>query len=376
MPATNSAGPSQWYGAASQWLTLHWWEIVVAISAGIVIYLVLATLRRLASRLHNRPGRSITAVDIVGRVLARTSHLFMIMVAARLVVGYANPPSTVYGTVAFLFTVAAALQAAIWVREIVISIIEARANEDENSDSLRNAMGVIRVLVSVAVFAVALLVVLDNLGVNVTALVAGLGVGGIAIGLAAQGIFSDLFAALSILFDKPFKQGDTIAYDTTVATVQKIGLKSTRLQSVDGERKIIANTNLLDKEITSYARLDRRRVTFAIGVIYQTSPDVAEAIPERLKALITDHGAEFIRCGFVGFGASSLDYELVFDVFDDDWDRIFVLRHRVGIAILRLFNEEGIEFAYPTQTTFTSAPDGTMIMPYPENWVAPENRQD
>ncbi len=119
--------------------------------------------------------------------------------------------------------------------------------------SLGNAMAIIRVLISVALFAIAGILILDNLGVNVTALVAGLGIGGIAIGLAAQGIFSDLFAALAILFDKPFKKGDTIRYDNSTGTVERIGLKTTRLRSLTGEQLIMANTKLLEREIHNLA---------------------------------------------------------------------------------------------------------------------------
>src|SRR3546814_1700872 len=122
-------------------------------------------------------------------------------------------------------------------------------------------MGISRVIVTFEMFAIGAMVVLDNLGVNVAGLVAGLGIGGIAIGLAAQGIFSDLFAALSIIFDKPFLKGETINYDQTTATVERIGLKSTRLRAITGEKKIISNTNLLGKEITSYVDLKDRKST-------------------------------------------------------------------------------------------------------------------
>ena len=129
---------------------------------------------------------------------------------------------------------------------------------EAGSGTLANAMAIIRVLVSVALFAIAIILILDNLGVNVTALVAGLGIGGIAIGLAAQGIFSDLFAALSILFDKPFKKGDTIRYDQSTGTVERIGLKTTRLRSLTGEQLIMANTKLLEREIHNLAAAPRR----------------------------------------------------------------------------------------------------------------------
>ncbi|MGV3769892.1 MAG: mechanosensitive ion channel family protein, partial [Sphingobium phenoxybenzoativorans] len=203
-------------------------------------------------------------------------------------------------------------------------------------------------------------------GVNVSGLVAGLGIGGIAIGLAAQGIFSDLFAALSIIFDKPFRRGEIITYDTTTARVEKIGLKSTRLRAMTGEKKVISNANLLQKEITSLQKLTRRRVKFMLGVIYQTPQETAEAIPAMLKDVVEAQGMTFVQAGLVTFGASSLDYELDFDVPDPDKNDFFMTRHKVGLAVLKRFNEEGIEFAYPTQMSFTAAPDGRAIMPYPE----------
>jgi small-conductance mechanosensitive channel len=220
------------------------------------------------------------------------------------------------------------------------------------------------VLVSVALFAIAAIVVLDNLGVNVTGLVAGLGIGGIAIGLAAQGIFSDLFAALSIIFDKPFRRGEIIQFDQTTARVERIGLKSTRLRAMSGERKVVSNANLLQKEITSLQTLTQRRVTYAIGIIYQTPEDKAEAIPAMLKEIVEAEGLIFVNAGIIAFGASSLDYQLNFDVPDPDHHDYFLMRHRIGLAIWKRFNAEAIEFAYPTQTSFTAAPDGRAVMPY------------
>lgn len=355
----------QTWDLITAWVSLHAVQILIAAGAGILIYMLLAALVQFGKRLRDKRGDPIGFANVAGRAFARTTHFFMVMVAARLVAGYANPPQMLLKTVIFLFTIAAVFQAAIWAREIILGLIERKTSADDgHGDTLANAMGLIRVLVTVALFAIAAVVVLDNLGVNVTGLVAGLGIGGIAIGLAAQGIFSDLFAALSIIFDKPFRRGETITYDTTTATVEKIGLKSTRLRAVTGEKKVMSNANLLQKEITSYFTLDHRRIKFAIGVIYQTSPDVAEQIPDILKAIIEDLGGNFVRSGFIGFGASSLDFEVEFDVYLPNWDDIYVVRHKIGLAILRRFNEKGIEFAYPTQTTFTSAPDGRMIMPY------------
>jgi small-conductance mechanosensitive channel len=355
------------------WFSLHYPQILIAIGAGAIIYSLLTVLRGVGGRLKGHPGDTLGLANVVGRAFARTTHFFMVMVAARLVVSYARPPEMVLKTIAFLFTIAAVFQCAIWAREIILGLVERRTSADEGQ-SLANAMGLIRVLVTFALFAIALIVVLDNLGVNVTGLVAGLGIGGIAIGLAAQGIFSDLFAALSIIFDKPFRLGEVITYDQTTARVERIGLKSTHLRAMSGEKKVISNANLLQKEITSLQTLAQRRVSFAIGIIYQTPEDKAEAIPAMLKEIVEAEGHVFVNAGLVSFGASSLDYQLNFDVPDPDTHDYFGSRHRVGLAIWKRFNAEGIEFAYPTQTSFTAAPDGRAIMPYPE--VQPVVRVD
>ncbi|EQB01753.1 mechanosensitive ion channel family protein [Sphingobium baderi] len=358
----------------TDWVSDHAVQIMAAAGAAIVIYLLLTALRSFGTRIKGKPGDHLGLSNVLGRTFARTTQFFMVMVSARLVAGYADPPAALYKTIAFLFTIAAVFQAAVWLREIILGLIERKASEDGNADTLSNAMALIRVLVTVALFAIATVVVLDNLGVNVTGLVAGLGIGGIAIGLAAQGIFSDLFAALSIIFDKPFRRGEIITYDQTTARVERIGLKSTRLRATTGERKVISNTNLLQKEITSLQTLAQRRVQFLIGLIYQTPEEKADAVPAMLREIVEKEGHVFVNAGLVSFGASSLDFELNFDVPDPDRHDYFMSRHNVGLAIWKRFNAEGIEFAYPTQTSFTAAPDGKAIMPYPD--VQPVIRVD
>jgi small-conductance mechanosensitive channel len=211
-------------------------------------------------------------------------------------------------------------------------------------------------LVSFAVFAIALIVVLDNLGVNVTGLVAGLGVSGIAIGLAAQGIFADLFAALAIIFDRPFRRGDAISYDSSAGTVEAIGLKSTRIRGVTGEERVVANKQLLEKEIINNSSRDYRRVVFTLGVVQWTPIDTMEALPSMLKDLIEANGMKFVRCGFTGFGANSYDFDVQFDSPSAAFQDFYDARHTLGLAIVRRLNDEGIALAYPTQTTFLNPP--------------------
>ncbi|MCH4891703.1 MULTISPECIES: mechanosensitive ion channel family protein [unclassified Sphingomonas] len=347
------------------WLESHWLQILIAVGIASLIVVALLVVRGWARRYCERDQKMLGWGKVLGRVVSRTGRFFIVMVAAKIVSGYAYAPDAVARTIDFLFTVAAVFQAAIWARELILGVIERRTeSETYTHESLASAIGIIRLLVTVALFAIALIVVLDNLGVNVTGLVAGLGVGGIAIGLAAQGIFADLFAALSIIFDKPFRRGDAVTLDTTSGSIEAIGLKSTRIRALTGEEVVIANKNLLDKQIGNNTLRTHRRQKWTLGLIYQTPADRCAAVPGLLREVVEAEGGVFVRAGFVGFGASSLDFELEFDTPGADFDSFYAARSAIGLAILRRFNDEGLDFAYPTQTTFTAAPDGTMVLPY------------
>lgn len=343
--------------------------IALAVAAGLVV--LLYAIRALVLRACKRLGPQHAFAGVFLEVVRKTRLWFLVALAVQLVQGYLHPPQDVAKTIAFLFTVAAALQAAIWARALILGMIALRAGDQEGDASgLASAMSIIKLLVSIAVFAIAGIVILDNLGANVTGLVAGLGIGGIAIGLAAQGIFSDLFAALSILFDKPFRVGDTITFQgkegPVTGTVKKIGLKSTRILSLSGELRIIGNTQLLAQEVTNFTGRQMFRHRIAVGVVYQTDPDLAAQIPGLMQDEAEKAGHTFVRGSFTGFGPSSIDYEMHFDVDSGDMGEAMLALQAVALGVLRAFNERGIEFAYPTQTTFTAAPDGTMIMPYPQ----------
>lgn len=365
-PLIQSADDVQlFWNQTVSWMASHYLSIVIATAIGAIIIIALYALRSLGKRLCRREHLGHWP-RIVGRAITRTNLFFIVMLAAQIVSGYANPPEMLASTVRFLFTIAAAVQAALWVRELIIGIVEHRAG-DEDGSTLGSAIGIIRLLVTSVCFIVATLLILDNVGVNITGLVASLGIGGIAIGLAAQGIFSDLFASLAIIFDRPFRRGDTVKWDQTTGTVESIGLKSTRVRAITGEEVVISNTNLLNKELRNLADTHRRRATLMLGVTYQTSPELCRRIPDLVKGIVTrQEKSAFLHCCMVNFGASTLDYELLFDVIDEDVEVFNRVRHEVCITILETFAREGISFAYPTQTSFTAAPDGTMILPYPE----------
>ncbi len=337
--------------------------IGLAVAAGIVAFMLI--LRGIGAMMAASDPDCTRWRGIIGRVLAKTGVLFMIAAALDIVVTYAAVPPRIGRLADIFFIIAFAFQGAIWARELILGVIGRRAGDDAGESTLANAMTIIRVLVSVALFAIAIIVILDNIGVNVTALIAGLGIGGIAIGLAAQGIFSDLFAALAILFDRPFRRGDTIRYGQSTGTVEKIGLKTTRLRSLDGQQLVMANTKLLEQEIHNYAAGHSRRTLLTFGLVYQTSPDLLERVPDLAGSVVGNRsGCTLVRCAILGFGASSIDFELIFDSATTDPDVVGADRTAIVVDLMRLFALHGLEFAYPTQTTFTAAPDGTMVMPY------------
>lgn len=378
-PAKSPSPATAWESMAASWQAIadwfddHWGDIAAAALAALVLFILLYGLRLLARRREVRPPTEAKLTDVFLRTAARTKTLPLAIVSLCFAIPYTSPPSSVRGLVGVLLTITLALQGAAWLRDILIGVVQRRASEGSN-ETLTNALPIMRLLISVALFAIAAIIILSNIGVNVSGLLAGLGIGGIAIGLAAQGIFADLFAALSIIFDRPFSNGETIRYDQTTATVERVGLKSTRLRSINGELLIISNTNLLSKEIGNFARLERRRITFRLGVIYQTVPEKLRALPALMERVVVDDGHQFIRAGFVGFGASSLDFELVFDVMSEDLEVVGKGRTQVGIDLFEAMISDGYEIAYPTQTTFTAAPDGTMILPFFEPAPAPKGK--
>ena len=352
---------------AFDWLTRNAEELTLGGLIAAVLVLIMLGMRWLGHRMLARDPRCLTWRGVVGRVLAKTKLLFMVATALATVARYADMPAKPEHLFTAFFTIVAGFQAALWLRELILGVIHRNVGDDPGGTALGNAYGVIRVLVSVVLFGLALVLILDNLGVNVTALVAGLGVGGIAIGLAAQGIFSDLFAALAILFDRPFRRGDTIQYDQTTGTVERIGLKTTRMRAVSGEQIIMANTKLLEREIHNLAAANGRRQTLTFGLTYQTSPEwLARAAMLAGEIVNATGGCTLARCVPTKLGINSIEYDLVWDDESLSADTNAQRRASILLALIGTFAREKIGFAFPTQTSFTAAPDGTLIMPYPD----------
>src|SRR5690348_8107910 len=287
--------------ALARWFEANRDGLMIGIAVAAALVALMLILREFGRSSVRRDPEGWGWRSVIGRVFARTSLIFMVLAAADVVATYGGIPHKIERLLDIGFVIAFALQGAVWGRELILGLIGRKVAVENGSGALGNAMAIIRLLVSVSLFAIAIILILDNLGVNVTALVAGLGVGGIAIGLAAQGIFADLFAALSILFDKPFKRGDTIRYDTTTGTVERIGLKTTRLRSLTGEQRVMANTKLLEREIQNLAMAKARRITLYLVVSGESSGQSVDAVMQAANEAVTaQKGCKLVRCVLSG----------------------------------------------------------------------------
>lgn len=291
--------------------------------------------------------------DVLARALEATKQWFIIIAslwgAGRFL--ERGAADVVFDTVLFFAII---LQCAIWANRAVSAYIALYTEKRRDSDpsSIAAVQGLFFV-VRVLVWSLALLLVIDNLGYDVTALVAGLGIGGIAIALALQNILGDLFASVSIILDKPFVVGDFIIVGDLLGAVERIGIKTTRVRSLSGEQLIFANADLLGSRIRNFKRMQERRIAFTFGVVYQTSPDQLENIPPRIKGIIEAiEGTRFDRAHFKSFGESSYDFEVVYYINTPDYNAYMDTQQAINLAMCRAFKEMGVEFAYPTRTIY------------------------
>lgn len=215
--------------------------------------------------------------------------------------------------------------------------------------------------VKIVIWAICLIFLLDNLGFQIKTIIASLGIGGVAIALASQAVLADLFCYFAILFDQPFHVGDFIIVGDFLGAVEHIGIKTTRIRSLGGEQLVFSNTDLTNSRLRNYKRMERRRVLFKLGVIYQTPQDALQDIPAIIKDVITNTpDTEFDRAHFYAYGDFSLVFEVVYYVLAADYNKYMDIQQDINLGIRKRFIERGIEFAYPTQTLFVTA-EGKMV---------------
>lgn len=245
----------------------------------------------------------------------------------------------------------------------------ARRPDDQN---LQHSLNALTPAIKIIIWAIGLVFLLDNFGLDISAIVAGLGIGGVAIALASQGVLQDLFSYFSILFDRPFEIGDFIVVGDCVGTVEYVGIKTTRMRSLDGEQLVVANTDLTASRIRNYKRMMTRRIVFQIGVTYETGLEQLKAIPTLIKDVIDQtENAIFDRAHFSSYGDFSLNFEVVYIVSTGDYAVYMDAQQAINLGIKRAFDARGIEFAYPTQVTYLSgANSGNGVLPSPDGMSA------
>lgn len=331
-------------------------NIALSLAAAVASYaLMLLGLRLVTGRLRKLTQRTATPMDdVVVQVLSSTNRWLLLVAALLVGVGVLDPGPWWSDRAGQLWFVALALQLGLWTTQAIGVGVRGYEVRNGRSAIQLSASGTLLLwFLRTVLWAVILLAVLSNIGVNITAFVASLGVGGIAVALAVQNILGDLFASLSIAVDKPFEVGDFISSDSGTGTVEYVGLKTTRIRALSGEQIVVGNTELLKQPVKNYRRMQERRIAFNFGVTYDTPPELAEAIPGIVQRLVEgDRQLRFDRAHFQAFGESSLDYEVVYYVLDPGYGVYMDAQQRLNFGLLREFAARGIEFAFPTRMLY------------------------
>jgi small-conductance mechanosensitive channel len=335
---------------------LRSWLIAAAVT--LFVFGALRLVRSLVVRqLGALAERTTTDIDrVLVDALGRTRVFFLAFLslyAGMQVLAVAPAPARALQIVGVIVVV---LQIGFWGNALILSVTARQTARLVAADTTgATTVGVLGFLLRLALWSVLLLVALSNLGIDITAFVAGLGIGGIAVALAVQNVLGDLFASLSIVLDKPFELGDFIIVGELLGTVEHIGLKTTRVRSLSGEQLVFSNSDLLNSRIRNFKRMYHRRVVFRFGVTYQTPPDKVAAIGALVREIVeAQERTRFDRAHFFEYGDFALSFEVVYHVLDPDYNIYMDIQQAINLAILRRFADDGIEFAYPTRTLHLS----------------------
>ena len=351
--AANAADPYAFLG-----IPLLAWSMAIGFSilSFALLVIVRGILRSRAEAFAKARPNPVT--QGLAHLVASTNILVLLVVA--FAIGAIQLPLPAKGehAVRIAVIIALSIQSILWGMVLIDiglkRLIASKTTADGKPDpTLLSAMIPLKFICTLVLVAIIALIALDNAGIDVTAMVAGLGIGGIAIALAVQSILGDLFSAVSIVIDKPFVVGDFIVVGDKMGTVETIGLKTTRLRALSGEQLVFANSDLLSSRIQNFKRMVERRVVITIGVTYQTTPSQLRSIPPIVRqAVERQRPTRFDRCHLVKLADSSLAFELVYFVLDADFNKHADIQQEVLLEIIERFNEAAIDFAYPTQTVF------------------------
>jgi small-conductance mechanosensitive channel len=341
------------YGLDGVWVN---WAIALAIVllGGLALATFKAVLYRRLARLA--PLTENRFDDVLLDLVGRTTKLFMLALPALGALAVTVLPPGVERIGRGVALVICLVQAGIWGSRALRGLVDQHFSGavGQPIDPTRQMVAkMLGLAARVILWTVLILVALDNFGVNITALIAGLGVGGVAVALATQNILGDLFASVSIMLDEPFVPGDFIVVGDFMGTVEHIGVKTTRVRSLGGEQIVFSNNDLLQSRLRNFKRMTERRVLFRLGVVYQTPPEKLEALPEVLRAVVeAQEGTRFDRAHFAAYGDFALTFEVVYYLLAPEYNRHMDVQQTIFLEICRRFAALGVEFAYPTQTLF------------------------
>ncbi|MGD8279306.1 MAG: mechanosensitive ion channel family protein [Gemmatimonadota bacterium] len=339
------------------WATAIGLLLIITFSLRFGVALFNRRLAKISERTENQID------DIVAAVFADTKSWALLYAGFWFGVKSLVVPDPVHTVLRYLTVIIVVLQVGVWGNVAIAQSIKYRVRESIETDpAAATTMTALGFLGRILLWSVLLLMALDNVGVEIGPVIAGLGVGGIAVALAVQNVLGDLFASLSIVLDKPFVIGDFIVIGDFLGSVEHIGLKTTRLRSLSGEQLVFSNSDLLQSRIRNYKRMQERRILFSLGVIYQTPREMVSRIAGILREVIeSNEQTRFDRAHFKSFGPSSLDFEAVYYVLSAEYAVYMDIQQKINLAIMERFEAEGIEFAYPTQTLYV--PDLARLEP-------------
>ncbi len=332
---------------------------LLAIGAFVVTFIVLPILRGFITARRQRWARSgfepPLAIEFGTRLVQRTSRLFLVTVALFLAFAVLELPVGIERAMRIAFVVIFWLQVSLWAMTAIRFALERRRTREGAPDpQLAGSIQIILFVANLGVWTIAFLLALANLDVEIGPLLAGLGIGGIAVALAVQTVLGDLLASLSIALDKPFAVGDALQIDNFTGTVENIGVKSTRLRSISGEQIIMSNADILKSRVRNFGRMRERRVVMTLNVNYDTPPDTLRAVPIAVREVVAAQpNTRFDRCHLMAYAESALQFELVFVVTSADYGVYADVQQAVNLAILERFATLGVKLALPTRRMVT-----------------------
>jgi small-conductance mechanosensitive channel len=334
-------------------------SVLMWLSAALITFLALAVLRfaktAVARRLRALSERTGNRWIASLAKIIRTTRLILLLAVASWIGSQAlDLPQLGENILRHVAVLGMLVQIGIWGNSFIPYLVDTFERAEEVDARTRSATTVALTFVGkLLLWTIVLIVGLENMGVQVSALLTSLGIGGVAVALASKSVLGDILASLSIVFDRPFVVGDFIRTDDLMGNVETIGVRTTRVRSLNGEQVVISNNDLLSSRISNYERMSERRVIFSIGVVYGTTFEKLSRIPDMLRDIIENEDrARPDRFHFKSYGDSSLDFEIVYWIESSSYTTYMDVRQRINFEIFRRFEKEGIEFAYPTQTLY------------------------